>query len=580
MHTVVSSSSSLPPVESASDALQLLDNEFAALADGVAEGRYSLWLGSGISLGRVDGLSRVLPRVLEFLRNEASQPDPRGHDKALKDALRLAKMPEDDIAKIDLRAPFNTWPGHNDVVDSLIDKYALLLAIPVDGQEVDYLLWEGVRIADTFPESAEPDCEHLCIAALILEGVLPQIASANWDGLVEAAMSELDPRDSILQVCVLPEELRLPAGRSQLLKFHGCAVKAVRNEAVYRPRLIGRQPQITGWSHAPEHAPMRSKLRDMAVTRPTLMVGLSAQDSDIQELFSEASNLMRWPWPSMPPAHVFSEYTLSPMQQNILQSVYTEAVYARNSQAIEESARFPAHGKPLLAALLLHVLSQKLTTLLRALIPASYSPTEVLALATGIQALRDLAASSGFDGQWSQFIGNLLVMHSRAMSILRTGRYDALGTRRYQPLGTVPAGQISLDPTLATSGEPEFAGALAIIGLGHARKHWSMSDSTSPEVEHGTTRLATPAKEYRLFFVANEGAATQLVRDGAIADTDDDAVLVYSTTPSPARTRSPSTVFGRTGVASPRSVHMRDLVMIASSADDLLREFELAGGLV
>jgi hypothetical protein len=39
------------------ETLGLLDGPFTGLAKGVAEGRYALWLGSGISLSRVPGLA-------------------------------------------------------------------------------------------------------------------------------------------------------------------------------------------------------------------------------------------------------------------------------------------------------------------------------------------------------------------------------------------------------------------------------------------------------------------------------------------------------------------------------------------
>jgi hypothetical protein len=54
------------------------------------------------------------------------------------------------------------------------------------------VLWNGVNITATFADQAlEPDVEHICIAILILEGVASEIASANWDGLVEKAVERL-----------------------------------------------------------------------------------------------------------------------------------------------------------------------------------------------------------------------------------------------------------------------------------------------------------------------------------------------------------------------------------------------------
>jgi hypothetical protein len=48
--------------------LALLDGEHRGLADGVANGRYAFWLGSGISRGRVPDLEILVEKVLEFLR--------------------------------------------------------------------------------------------------------------------------------------------------------------------------------------------------------------------------------------------------------------------------------------------------------------------------------------------------------------------------------------------------------------------------------------------------------------------------------------------------------------------------------
>lgn len=565
---------------SACDALRLLDGEFAALAKGVAEGRYGLWLGSGISSGQVDGLSEIVPRVLEFLRTEAVKPDPQDHDKALSRALALAELDETQIEGIDFAVPFSEWSDHDAIVKQLVNQYSLLLDIRVGRREPDYLLWTAVDIAVTFPESVEPDCEHLCIAALILEGVLPQIASANWDGMIESAMERLAPSSALLDVCVLPEDLRELSGRSQLLKFHGCAIKAVKDETTYRSRLIARYSQITNWPNAPEHAAMRHKLTDLLVARPALVIGLSTRDINIQDRFSAARVVMPLVWPSTAPAHVFSGDSLSPMQRNILQVAYGDGVYAENSSEIDRESCIPAFGKPLLCGLLLHVLAQKTMILARTLLAPTFNPSELDIIDSGVRAVRDAVATSGGHDRWAKFIDDLLAGHSRAMSILRTGSSAPSGSRRYFPIGLLPTGQIPEDPSLATNGYPETAAALVLVGLGHSRSAWTMDQAIGTEVDHGTLRLSTTARTYRLFLVANEGAAIELFRQGALTESDDDAVIVYGTTPAPPRTRSPVGAYGRTGAAGPRSIHMREVVGLASTADDLFQEFELAGGLV
>jgi hypothetical protein len=53
---------------SVKETLDLLDGPFARMADGILRDRYALWLGSGVSLGRVEGLRTLVPRVLEFLQ--------------------------------------------------------------------------------------------------------------------------------------------------------------------------------------------------------------------------------------------------------------------------------------------------------------------------------------------------------------------------------------------------------------------------------------------------------------------------------------------------------------------------------
>src|ERR1700683_2067026 len=91
--------------------LDLLDGQFAAFAGGVAEDRYALWLGSGISFGRVDGLKKVLPRVIDFLRAQIVVRDPACRfNKALADALGLAQLSEDEKDRINLALPFAEWP--------------------------------------------------------------------------------------------------------------------------------------------------------------------------------------------------------------------------------------------------------------------------------------------------------------------------------------------------------------------------------------------------------------------------------------------------------------------------------------
>jgi hypothetical protein len=268
--------------------IDLLDSDFAELAEGVAKSRYAFWLGSGISRERVDDLKPVIARVIAYLRDRI---DPSAANcrfrVALDDALSHAKLSPAEKAEIDYAKPITEWPVVDTIIARLTSAYARLLDVRVEGEAEDYLLWEAVDVTRTFAAAAIPDCEHLCIAILAIEGVLPDVASANWDGLIEAAVSELtDGVVTTLRVCVRAQDFRELPLRTRLLKFHGCAVRAGRDPATYRPLLIARLSQITQWRYNSSYTIMRQQLIALATAKPTLMIGLSAQDSNIQDVFA------------------------------------------------------------------------------------------------------------------------------------------------------------------------------------------------------------------------------------------------------------------------------------------------------
>lgn len=224
------------------ETLALLDGPFASVAGGIAEDRYVLWLGSGISFGRVDGLHQVIARVLEFLRARTIPGDPACRfGRALRTALDLAPITPEEHARIDLTRSVATWPDARNIVARLCNNYARLLDINVQGEPDDFLLWEAVELRATFADPAKPpDVEHLCLAILVLEGACTNLASANWDGLIEGAIAAMTGGQPVLSVCARPDDLRNPTLRGQLIKFHGCALLATQNEAAYRPFLVAR----------------------------------------------------------------------------------------------------------------------------------------------------------------------------------------------------------------------------------------------------------------------------------------------------------------------------------------------------
>ena len=228
--------------------LALLDGPFADLATGVAQGRYAFWLGSGISRDRVDNLKQVIRRVLVHLQTRIDPAD-RGcrYLQALGEALQLAQLSPPERAAVDVARPVDTWPILDTVLQRLSREYARLLDIPVQGEAADYLLWEAVDVVTTFaPTAAQPDCEHLCLGILAIEGVVPDIASANWDGLVEAGVHELTGGAEDIVAFVRADNLRELRLRTRLLKFHGCAVRA-GTDAATSPFAIDRASVSDHW---------------------------------------------------------------------------------------------------------------------------------------------------------------------------------------------------------------------------------------------------------------------------------------------------------------------------------------------
>ncbi len=554
-------------------ALDLLDGAFTGLAEGVAQRRYAFWLGSGISRDRVDDLKGVVTRVLTHLRDRIDPGDDAcPYRIALEEALLLAQLSGADRASLDFTTPVLGWPVIDTILTNLAGQYSRLLEIRVGGHtDPDYLLWEVVDVPATFAAAhATPDCEHLCLAILVLEGVVSDMPTANWDGLVEAAVDELTgAAGTALRVCVTPDDLREPPLLTRLLKFHGCAVRAAADPPTYRPLLIARYSQITDWPHNNDYELMRRQLVDLAATKPTLMVGLSAQDVNIQFLFAEARAVMAWAWPCDPPAHVFAEDALGPDQRNILRVVY-RAAYDANVAAIEAGALFRAFAKPALTALVLHLLCAKLRAFIQNVDAPHLSGAERTAVGQGIVTLRN-CVSAGAEPDRLAFMRSLLRTATQAMALFREGA-PAID-RRYRALGNEPVHMISTAPHLATSGTRELAAALGVIGLGVDAGTWTVAEADPAHPQTGALRLVSGANATRIFFAANDRAGVQLEINGLVNPGDTDVIVVHSTSPVPKMARYPLAPPGRTGRGGLRNVGMAELLRETTSCDNLGERF-------
>src|SRR3954467_2588167 len=110
---------------SVKETLDLLDAFFPSVTAGVAEDRYAFWLGSGISLGRLDGLRKLVPRVLDHLQRRVVAGDPTCRfSAALHEIMNLAAISPPDRAKTNLERPIAEWPTLPLLVDRLSGQYS------------------------------------------------------------------------------------------------------------------------------------------------------------------------------------------------------------------------------------------------------------------------------------------------------------------------------------------------------------------------------------------------------------------------------------------------------------------------
>jgi SIR2-like domain len=550
------------------ETLALLDGSGDRLFRHFEEAGYALWLGSGISFGRLRRLSDIIRDSLSFLRAKIQPADPNCRfRKALTAALRLV-LSDHELAAIDFNWPVASWPGVNELLNRLTSKYADLLDITVDGEEDDYLLWEGVRVTDAFADPAtEPDAEHLCIAILGLEGLLPEIMSANWDGLIEKAAEQLSGKKNLINVCVRPEDVRQVGFLVRLYKFHGCAVLALRDENTYRPYLIARKSQIDRWRE--DHAVLVQSLVNIIRSRATLMIGLSAQDSNIRSAFAAASATLNWPWPGTFPAIVFSQTELGNDQLVLLKNVYRTEMTPANREQIQADSHIPTYAKQLLLALVLKILSGKLKLLLHG-VEGKLSDAERDYLAEGLVTLRDIIADAAAVDHYD-FIRLFIEHFSRLLGTFRNGEVPP-DPRLYNALTTSPASHIAFDPGIPASGLQELAVAIATLGIGVRLGLWTLHPGASGDPTSAALEIQTPIRRYRVFFAASAESALKLFASGRLSSSDS-GVVVHSKTIVEPKPRSPARFVGRTGTTKPRAVSISSLLREVATAAELTQRF-------
>jgi hypothetical protein len=314
---------------------------------------------------------------------------------------------------------------------------------------------------------------------------------------------------------------------------------------------------------------MDNRLINLIVTKPTLMLGLSAQDANIQAIFARAEAQMAWPWPGHRPSYVFSEDAIGVDQRSLLINVYRQAYTPATRDQIRDSALIRAYAKTLLVALVLHVLCSKLRRLIE-LAPGALVVADRQQLQEGVVIVRNqLGAAAGPDRL--AFVQVFVDQMSRAIMFFRDGHtQDA--PRPYNPITPMPVQQIAGDMNLPALGWREAAVAAGILGVGVNVGVWTLDAIDALDPTAGVIRVNAGASSVKVFIAANSQAALRLRVFGHVVD-GDEVILIHSLEAAPRLHRSPRGVPGRTGRVGPREVSIADLLKEVATSAELVQRF-------
>lgn len=562
------------------EVLAKFDGEFAATAQALESGEFALWIGSGISRG-APSLGLLIARAIEALRERARDPAQQAtFEPAFLAAVKLAGIAEDD-ARPHFDEPFSTWPMAQAMTDDLWNKYSRLLDIRIAGQPSDWMLWDAVDVRDAFANPLEPGAPHLCIAILILEGAVRDVASANWDGFIEAAVRRLSSAAPLmLQTVVDPDHLREAAGRARLLKFHGCIVYATDEPATFRKYLTGSHTQIVNWRDNPDVAAMRQTVTQLATNRKSLVLGLSIQDANLQGVFSAARQLNPWPWPCAPhaPGHVFCEDEIKDGQRDVLKIVYGDA-YNDDAASIETGAHLRAWGEQVLMALTLKLVADKIGLLMAARLASDPIVGAADALSSALASLRDDVAERAV-GDRTAFLNNAVAAWSRLVAIFRTGAAPT-DAAAYEILSASPLDQLAADQNAVAAGLGSMGIALGLLQHGRTSGLWDLEPPADADLSSGAlTAVAGWAGAGRrpVFLVRGAAEAIALEQNGAFAN--DNAIVIHADATwhqmrggSAGGARRPRGAPGRTGRVETHHVSVAHLLSTSSDFGELGASF-------
>ena len=240
------------------------------------------------------------------------------------------------------------------------------------------------------------------------------------------------------------------------------------------------------------------------------MLGLSAQDYNIQNLFREARDTLNWGWDPGAPAYLFSEDQLGAKQDDLLENVYRDQYNGAQRATIENGSVIRAFAKALLLALVLQVYTEKLKRIAgRAVNPGDEASDAWVA--NGIEAVRDRIASEQpiegaecVDSPGQYFSG----YHVYDVSLFQGVPDDA--NAPYRPINRATLDEIDADPKIEASGLPEAAVALSILGQGYRKDAWKLDCGDPANGPRACAVVSKSGTSMPIYVAATGGVAQRL----------------------------------------------------------------------
>jgi hypothetical protein len=563
------------------EGISLLTGQFSGLTTLVMRGGVALWLGSGISRSKFPDVQSLIFRLLTSLYASIDGANPNcPFKRSLTDILILSGL-DDFSADMD---PGTYDPARKKVLlRQLSDKYSDVLEQDIRGHGgVTLLTWDLLKLQELYSNPAiVPDAEHRFVALLVSEGIINEIVTTNWDPLIELAQENCQgPRPSKLQIIAAGNEWARNGHPARLFKMHGCARKALANEALYRPFLIATRNQLQRWETEARFEPFKTGFRQILRERTAFFIGLSAQDWNIQGACAATACGQDF-FPVDPPKVFFAEHDLRNSHRSVMRAVYGAASYNANADAIDAKACVPAFGKTVCGSLYLLTVQDKVQAAINAAEPELRVDCQLLMINTVEQVKNEWIAHFDSvvdeDERWRQVASDMAYCFSRTISLFR--RWSAPATKdEYEPISTE-------SPSANADGHQNWAPlrwllfSLVLLKEGMTQGHWTVGFPVDLDGNLGQFRLTDAASTVALFLLDQDKGLPKLIATGLVdASTLGRNIVMYPSERKNRKTRTttPARLLpGRTGSLEPTEMWLRTDYEDTASVNELLESLKI-----